>query len=285
MRAVDLERDIDASCLKLLCQALQICEPGRGMALRTLLVAPQNAEHATQLARCLASSALDRAQALAGAPRLVVDRLLRRAGLQRDQADAVRDDVVKLARHPRSFVRRGGLSLFVALTRQACRDVLKRARPAAAVDEQARNPAGQHHKPPEQRLVGVLHEAPQHRHVDVVDRQRGEGQRKTHERIAPLAVGGDRVDRDQRRPVTARFTGASPVRAACAPMPAMTPAVDASGRLRRHASDSAVSKKADPLIAFGPPVLSPQTARAISKPNSPTQTSHCASATKIAATP
>ena len=102
--ALDRELDGQADAAHLLDQRVELCKAGlrpeRGLAVG----AAQQAEHAPKLAERLAPRARDRDEGLARTVGIVLEQRLARLGLHHHRADAVRHDVVQLARQPGALV-------------------------------------------------------------------------------------------------------------------------------------------------------------------------------------
>ena len=85
--------------------------PGCGPSARLAVGAAQEPEHPPQLAERLAPRARDRDEGLACPLGIALEHRLARLGLHHHRADAMRDDVVQLARQPRALVGdRGALA-------------------------------------------------------------------------------------------------------------------------------------------------------------------------------
>src|SRR6187549_1891680 len=80
-----------------------------------LVAAAQDAEHPPQLDKRLPPARFDRAERLAHGLLLAHQDALGSLRLDDDDADCVRDDVVQLARDPRTLLRRGEPRPLVAL--------------------------------------------------------------------------------------------------------------------------------------------------------------------------
>ena len=110
--------------------------PGLRRQRRVGVGPAQDAERAAHLVQRVAARALDRLERLARALGVAVEHPPRALGLRDHHADAVRDDVVQLARDPRALLADGD-ALALALLALEQRHAL-RARADAAADEPRR---------------------------------------------------------------------------------------------------------------------------------------------------